>query len=412
MKTEIITIGDEILLGQIVDSNAKFISEKLASVGADVNRITTIGDGDDQIINTIHEALTRADLVITTGGLGPTDDDLTKYALCKAFNRKIVFHQEIYDLVMQRYELRGLIMPEIVRTQAEQPEGAILFENPLGSALGILIKENDQLVISLPGVPQEMKAIIENSVLPHLKDINHGFHVIYKNIQTFGTFESYISDLLFENKFSHDGCDLAYLPAIRGVRIRLTYKGTDREQGKNLVEKYSSELIRLLGDYYVSDDGRDLKETTADLLKATGKTVSTAESCTGGMVAAALTDIPGSSAYFIEGAVTYANEAKTDMLDIPQEILMDKGAVSEDSVRLMADNMRKKAGTDYSLAVSGIAGPTGGSDDKPVGLIYIGISSNEGTEVHQHFYGKDRHINRKRTVYQALNYLRLKLIKL
>jgi len=412
MKTEIITIGDEILLGQIVDSNAKFISNKLASVGADIIRITTIGDGDDQIVNTIHEALNRADLVITTGGLGPTDDDLTKYAICKAFNRKIVFYQEIFDLVMKRYELRGLIMPEIVRTQAEQPDGAILFDNPIGSAVGIMIEENNKRVISLPGVPQEMKVILENSVLPYLSGLNHGFHVIYKNIQTYGTFESYIEDMLKENNFSHDECELAYLPSLKGVRIRLTYKGTDKNNGNDLVKKYSKELIRILGEYYVADDGRDLVETTTDLLKEKHKTVSTAESCTGGMIASALTDIPGSSEYFIEGAVTYANEAKTDMLDVPQEILMDKGAVAEETVRLMADNMRKKAGTDYALAVSGIAGPTGGTDDKPVGLIYIGISSDEGTEVHQHFYGKDRHVNRKRTVYQALNYLRLKLINL
>jgi len=411
MKAEIITIGDEILLGHIIDSNSQFIGDKLASVGVDVMRISTIGDGDLQIVDAIMEALGRADLVITTGGLGPTADDLTKHAICKAFDRKLVFHQEILDIITQRYQRRGMDMPAMVETQAEQPEGAILLGNPIGSAVGILIEKENRRIISLPGVPQEMIAMMDESVLPYLKNIRQEFHVVFRNILTFGTFESYLADLLEKNQFKHEGCELAFLPSIRGVTLRLTYKGADGNTGAQLISGYANKIKEILGDVYVSDDGRDLVKTVADLLLAKKKTISVAESCTGGMIAAKLTDIPGSSAYFIQGVVTYSNESKTDLLGVPREIIIQKGAVSEEVVYHMAGNMRKMAGTDYSLAVSGIAGPTGDTPDKPLGLIYIGISSPEETRVYRHVFGKDRWINRERTAYHALNYLRLNLQK-
>lgn len=411
MKAEIITIGDEILLGQIVDSNARFISEKLASIGVEIIRVTTIGDGDLLIVDAIREAMARADLVLTTGGLGPTDDDLTKCAICKAFDRKLVFHQDLYDLIVRRYERRGMSMPYQVRSQAEQPDNVTLFDNPIGSAVGILIEENDKHVISMPGVPLEMKVIMENSVIPYLKQLQRDFHIVYKNILTFGTFESYLAKMLEENKFTHDGCELAFLPSVRGVILRLTYRGADLEQGTMIINKNAEKLTSLLGDLYVSDDGRDMVQTTADLLLSKKKTVAVAESCTGGMIAAKLTDISGSSSYFLQGVVTYSNESKTDLVGVPQEVILEKGAVSEEVVRYMVENMRKMAGTDYALAVSGIAGPTGDSPDKPLGLIFIGIASDDGVEVHRHVFGKFRDINRERTTYYALNYLRLKLLK-
>jgi nicotinamide-nucleotide amidase len=411
MKTEIITIGDEILLGHTVDSNAAYIADRISEAGADVIRITTIGDADSKIVDIFREALGRADLIITTGGLGPTDDDLTKHAICRAFNRKLAFHQEILDLISERYTRRGMAVSRFVRTQADQPEGAILFENPIGSAVGILIEEKGKRLISLPGVPMEMKAIMEESVIPYLNGINHGFNVLFRNIQTFGTFESYLSEMLKQSNFTHEGCELAYLPSLKGVVLRLTYRGEDKQHGEKLLSEYAAQMIKLLGDYYVCDDGRSLLEVTTELLKAKKKTVATAESCTGGMIAAALTDISGSSEYFPQGVVTYSNEAKTDLLDVPQEILVDYGAVSEQTVHYMAENMRLKAGTDYAIAVSGIAGPTGGTEEKPVGLIYIGLAYEGGVDIHRHVFGIDRNINRERTVYTALNYLRLKLLE-
>ena len=412
MKTEIITIGDEILLGQILDSNAAFIALGLADVGADVIRITTVGDGDAQIVLAIKEALTRADLVITTGGLGPTQDDITKAAICKTFDVDIEFHQDIYDLINDRYQRRGWTMPEVVSNQAEQPKGATLFPNPIGSAVGILMERDGRRLIAMPGVPAEMKVIMTESVIPWLRSINPDFHVLYKKIQTFGTFESYISGMLDEAKFKHKDCELAYLPSIRGVILRLTYKGTDKEYGESILAKYTKQLKKLLGEYYVSEDGRNLVQTTADLLIKSRKTVSVAESCTAGMISAALTDIPGSSAYFTQGLVTYANEAKTDLLNVPQETLLEFGAVSEQTVGYMVENMRKQADTDFALAVSGIAGPDGGTPEKPVGTIFIGISGPDGTDVHKHIFGTDRDINRQRAVYYAINYLRFKLLGL
>ncbi len=411
MKTEIVTIGDEILLGHTVDSNAAYIADRISEAGADVIRITTIGDADEKIVDIFREAMGRADLIITTGGLGPTDDDLTKNAICRAFNRKLTFHQEILDLISERYTRRGMAVSRFVRTQADQPEGAMLFENPIGSAVGILIEEKGKRLISLPGVPMEMKAIMEESVIPYLKGINHGFNVLFRNIQTFGTFESYLSEMLKQNNFTHEGCELAYLPSLKGVVLRLTYRGEHKQHGEKLLSEYAAQMIKLLGDYYVSHDGRSLLEVTTELLKAKKKTVATAESCTGGMIAAALTDISGSSEYFPQGVVTYSNEAKTDLLEVPQEILIDHGAVSEQTVHYMAENMRLKAGTDYAIAVSGIAGPTGGTEEKPVGLIYIGLAHEDGVDIHRHVFGIDRNINRERTVYTALNYLRLKLLE-
>jgi nicotinamide-nucleotide amidase len=412
MKTEIITIGDEILLGHTVDSNAAYIADRISEAGADVIRITTIGDSGERIVDIFREAMARADLIITTGGLGPTDDDLTKHAICRAFGRKLAFHQEILDLITERYSRRGMAVSDFVRTQADQPEGAILFQNPLGSAVGILIEEKGKRLISLPGVPMEMKAIMENSVIPYLKGLKHGFNVLFRNIQTFGTFESYLSEMLKQNNFSHEGCELAYLPSLKGVVLRLTYRGEDKPRGEKLLSEYAARIKELLGDYYVSDDGRSLLEVTTDLLKTKKKTVATAESCTGGMIAAALTDLSGSSEYFPQAMVTYSNEAKTDLLEVPQETLMDYGAVSEQTVHYMAENMRLKAGTDYAIAVSGIAGPTGGTEEKPVGLVYIGLAYEGGVDIHRHVFGIDRNINRERTVYTALNYLRLKLLKL
>ena len=412
MKTEIITIGDEILLGHILDSNAAFISLRLAEVGADVIRISTVGDGDVQIVTAIQEALNRAELVIITGGLGPTHDDITKAAICRTFDVEMEFHQDIYDLIDARYQRRGLVMPEVVRNQAEQPRGATLFPNPIGSAVGILMEQNGRRLIAMPGVPSEMMAIMTESVVPFLRQINPNFHVLYKKIQTFGTFESYISGMLNEAKFDHRDCELAYLPSLKGVILRLTYKGTDKNYGDKILNDYTAQLQTILGEYFVSDDGRDLVKTTTDLLIESGKTVSVAESCTAGMICAALTDVPGSSAYFIEGLVTYANRAKTDLLNVPQEILMQFGAVSEQTVGYMVDNMRKIAETDFALAVSGIAGPDGDTPEKPVGTIYIGITAEDGTDVHKHTFGTDRDINRQRTVYNAINYLRLKLLEL
>ncbi len=411
MKTELITIGNEILLGQILDSNAAWIAKRLPSVGANLIRKTTIGDADEEIIAAVNDALERSELVITTGGLGPTEDDLTKYALAKAFGREMKFHQEILDLVMERYGRRGYEIPEMVKTQAEQPEGATLFHNPIGSAFGIMLEKNNRRVISLPGVPAEMKAIMEQSVLPYLSQLEQANSVLYKNILTFGTFESHISDLLDEHGFSHEGCELAFLPSVKGVILRLTYRGEDKEHGQRLLDEQSSRLEEIVAEYYVCDDDRDLVTFTADLLKEKKMTVSTAESCTGGMISSAFTDLPGSSEFFIEGVVTYSNRAKTDLLDVPQECLLQYGAVSEQTVYHMANNMRQKAGTDFALAVSGIAGPGGGSGEKPVGLIYISLAHPGGVEVHRQMFGQDRHMNRQRSVYFAVNYLRLKLLE-
>lgn len=411
MKAEIITIGDEILLGHVVDTNAAYIADQISSVGVDLARIITVGDGDRRIIEALKESLKRSDLVITTGGLGPTDDDLTKLALCHAFDTKLVFNQKLMDLIDRRYRRRGLKMPELVRDQGEQPEGATLFPNPIGSAVGILMERDGKRTISLPGVPQEMRAIMEQSVIPYIQNLHHGYNVIFRKIQTFGTFEAYITDMLKEHEFRHDGVELAYLPSLKGVVVRLTYRGRDREAGQSLLDQYSGRLKKILGDYHVSDDGRDLVETTARLLTEKRKTVSTAESCTGGMISSALTDLSGSSAYFTQSAVTYSNEAKMKVLAVPEQVLVDHGAVSEETVRCMAEGMRRLAGTDYALAVSGIAGPTGGTGDKPVGLIYIGLADEDGAEVWRHVFGKDRDINRRRTVYHALNHLRMKLLK-
>ncbi|NIP44607.1 MAG: competence/damage-inducible protein A, partial [candidate division Zixibacteria bacterium] len=217
MITEIITIGNEILLGQTLDSNAAYIADKLTEVGADVRRITTIGDGNEDIVDILKEAMDRADLIITTGGLGPTEDDLTKYAICEVFDRKLVYHQDILDLIKDRYSRRGMIIPEFVKTQADQPEGAALLENPIGSAVGIVIEKDKKRIISLPGVPSEMRAMIDQSVIPYLKKLEHSFNIIFRNIQTFGTFESYIADMIQKNKFIHEGCELAYLPSLKGV---------------------------------------------------------------------------------------------------------------------------------------------------------------------------------------------------
>ncbi len=407
MKAEIIIIGDEILYGQTLDTNSVFIAEKLGELGIEVNYKTAVGDEVKKIVEAIHLAQRRVDLVITTGGLGPTSDDLTVKAIAKAFKRNLIFHPEILKKIEARFKARGIEMPKINQNQALIPQGAKALENPLGSAPGILIEEDKKIFIALPGVPKEMKAMLEQEVVPLLKTKIGKTKIVHRKIRTTGIIESKlyekIQDLLKDKK----EIKVAFLPSYQGVDLRLTANLKTSTKSKDIVTQLEEKIKQRIGEFIYGYDEQTLEEVVGKMLKENGKTLSVAESCTGGLVSAKITNISGSSEYFERGVVSYSNQAKTEILGVPKELLEKFGAVSPEVALAMAKGIRQISKTDLGLSVTGIAGPTGGTEDKPVGLIYIGLADSNKAWVEKFMFGQDRMINRERTAQAALNMVRL-----
>lgn len=407
MKAEIIIIGDEILYGQTIDTNSAFIAEKLGELGVEVSYKTAVGDEVKKIVEAIHLAQRRADLVITTGGLGPTSDDLTVKAIAKAFKRNLIFHPEILKKIEERFKARGIEMPKINQNQALIPQGAKALENPLGSAPGILIEEDKKIFISLPGVPKEMKAILGQEVIALLKPKVSKTKIVHRKIRTTGIIESKlyekIQDLLKDLK----EIKVAFLPSYQGVDLRLTANLKTSAKSKDVVTQLEEKIKGRIGEFIYGYDEQTLEEVVGKMLKDKGKTLSVAESCTGGLIAAKITNISGSSDYFERGVVSYSNQAKMEILGVPKELLDKFGAVSPEVALAMAQGVRKISKTDLGLSVTGIAGPSGGTKEKPVGLIYIGLADSQKSWVEKFLFGQDRMINRERASQAALNMVRL-----
>ena len=410
MRTEIITIGDEILTGQIADTNSPFIAEKLTAEGIEVVFSTSVGDDVNKITEAVNTARSRADVIIATGGLGPTSDDLTKKAVVKVFKRNLVFHEKILKEIEKSFEKRGLSMPKINQNQALIPQGAKSLANRWGMAPGIFIEEGNSLFFALPGVPLEMKWMLENEVLPILKPKKSEGFVIHRKLRTTGIPESAIYEKIEE--LIDPKCDvkIAFLPSYLGVDIRLTTYLKQKGERDKKIEKLEKKIREILGTYIYGIDDQTLEEVVGKLLSEKGKTIAVAESCTGGLIGAKFTNISGSSKYFERGVITYSNQAKTELLEIPPEIIEKYGAVSEEVAILMAEGVRKLAGVDYALSSTGIAGPTGGTPGKPVGLIYIGFAHENDSFAQKFQFASDRMTNRERAAQAALNTVRLFLI--
>jgi nicotinamide-nucleotide amidase len=410
MNAEIITIGEELLIGQVIDTNSAWIAEQLNMAGIKVVQITSIADDHHAILKTLKEATGRAEIILMTGGLGPTRDDITKQALCEYFNSHLVFNQQAYENVERLFRMRGLPVTPLNRRQAEVPAACVPLPNPEGTAPGMWFERDGKYIVSMPGVPFEMRAMLINHVLPRFAKYTSAHFILHKTILTHGVGESLLAKKIeqWENDLP-ENIRLAYLPQPGIVRLRLTAIGNEKPLLEKQLNELDAKLNQIIPELVFGYDNDTMEEVVGRYLKNQGKTVATAESCTGGYIAHLITGVPGSSVYFKGSVVAYANEVKENHLGVNPAAIAEHGAVSEVVVRQMADGVRLKMGTDYALAVSGIAGPDGGTEEKPVGTTWIALSSKEQTITQKFLFGEHRGRNIRKAALQALDMLRLEL---
>ncbi|MFM8432395.1 MAG: competence/damage-inducible protein A [Bacteroidota bacterium] len=410
-NVEIITIGDELLIGQVIDTNSAWIGQQLNEIGLRVHRINSISDRSDEILDALKGSESRSDVVLITGGLGPTKDDITKKCLCEYFNCGLTFDQASFENVKRIFAARGKEVTPLNRTQAELPSICEPLLNMLGTAPGMWFDHNGKVFISMPGVPYEMKGLMKEHVIPRLQARFKLPPVLHRTILTQGIGESMIADMIgdWEDELPAE-IKLAYLPSPGLVRLRLTASGNDEDLLKNELNRLSSELTEKLEEYVFGYDDDTLEELIGTLLRKSGKTLATAESCTGGYIAHRITSIPGSSDYFMGSVIAYDNAVKSAVLQVPNDLLAKHGAVSREVVEAMAVSVKRLLQTDYAVATSGVAGPGGGTTEKPVGTVHIAIADPYGVYSHQLRLGDNRDRNIRETMLHALNLLRKKLL--
>ena len=417
-QASICTIGDEILIGQIVDTNSSHISRSLNSLGIRVTRMLSIGDSKEEIISSLENELRCNDIVIVTGGLGPTKDDITKYALAELSGTdKFKTDARQLEIIRRILSSRGLDVLDINRAQADVPETCDVIPNYLGTAPIMVFRfpecrfGHKATLYSLPGVPYEALGALED-IMSDIKSHNSLSDIYHKTVMTFGIAESALSKTIEEWETSlPEDMHLAYLPnQFTGVRLRLSIYGGDKEEQNSRVEGEFAKLKTIIPEYIYSEQEDTLQDCIGRMLTATGKTLSVAESCTGGLISHLFTSIPGSSEYYLGSVTSYANSVKENVLGVTAEDIINHGAVSSEVAYAMAEGVRKITGSDFSVATTGIAGPGGGSKEKPVGLVWIGVSSQMGTETFKIQYNGDRKRNIERFAAYALNILRKKII--
>lgn len=411
MKAEIIAIGTEILLGDIVNTNAQFLAKELAALGIDVYHQSVIGDNEERIIESFEKAFERCDLVITTGGLGPTQDDLTKELGAKCFNKKLVLHEPSLDWIKTYLDMKDEAIVEANKKQAYFPEGSIILPNPNGTAPGSIVSENNKILINLPGPPREMKPMFNDHVKKYLEGIT-GEIIKSKILRLFGIGESLMAQKLNNLIQNSKNPTVAPYAKDNDVTLRITAKGNSEKECDDLINPVDKEIKDALGEYIYGEGETSLENVVSEILCNNKLSVSTAESCTGGMIAASLISYPGISDVFKEGAVTYSNESKMKRLGVSKETLDRYGAVSEETAREMAIGIAREANTDISISTTGIAGPGGGTDEKPVGLVYIGVFIKGKVVVNKFNFTGNRERIRRKTTMNALNILRKALLKI
>ncbi len=410
-RAEIVTIGTEMLLGDLVDTNTAWLSRRLANLGVGIYRHATVGDNRERIVAGINEAAARADLVITTGGLGPTSDDLTNEALGLVTGRKMVEYPEAREHVDEMFRKFGRKPTANNYKQAIFPEGTTLIPNPQGTAMGALLEVGGTLFATLPGVPSEMKGMFEETLEPLIRNRTEG-SIVSKTLWFAGIGESALAEQVQDFLDATDP-SVAPLAGQGKVRLRITTRAATPEEAENKIAPVEREILARLGDYYFGEGDETLESAIGKLLTERGETLALAESCTGGLLAKRLTDGAGSSAFFTEGLVTYSNEAKERLLGVPNKLLVEHGAVSEPVAKAMAEGVRKTAGTDYGLSVTGVAGPDGGTEEKPVGLIFVGLSDVEGTVAERldlSAWRRSREAIRERSANRAFDILRHRIL--
>ena len=412
MKIQIISIGDEILIGDTINTNASFIAAELTRNQFDLTRISVVGDNESEILNEFKEALDKNDVVITTGGLGPTHDDITKKCITKFFNSKLVMNEEVLNDLKIFFEKRNRQLTKVNEMQALVPDIAKILKNQNGTAPGLWIDKDNKILVSLPGIPQEMKALITDEVIPKLISVRGAAPKIrkVKNFLTTGIPESYLYEKLGNLDELLSGAQLAFLPNQFGVKMRITVEEDTEETSANKLSEIEQKVRLLVGRYIYGVENIAIEEVIARLLKERGLTISIAESCTGGLICDRITNINGSSKYFERGVVAYSNAAKVEILKVSEDVIAEHGAVSEIVAEEMAQGIRAISVTDIGLSTTGILGPTGATEDKPVGIVFIGLCDEKNCIVKKFQFGDDRILNKERAVQSALEMLRRYLL--
>lgn len=403
----IITIGDELLIGQTIDTNSAWMARELNNIGIWLKRRVAVGDNWDNIWKALDDESKESEVILITGGLGPTADDITKPLLCEYFGGKLVVNKKVLEHVKNIFIKLNRPLIERNLKQAEVPDNCLVLENNRGTAPGMLFRKGNCIYISLPGVPNEMKGIMEKEVLPLLQREMELPAIVHKTIFTAGAGESFIAENIkdFEEALPAH-IKLAYLPAYGMVRLRLTSTGDDKKKVEDELLPYFNQLKEMVKDVMVTDTDEGLEIVIGKILNVRGKTIATAESCTGGYIAHLITSVAGSSEYYKGSVVSYANEVKENILDVSSETLKTFGAVSEETVRQMVNGVIEKLKVDFAVATSGIMGPDGGTPEKPVGTVWIAAGNKEKTRAQKLFFRFDRERNIEMTAQAALNMLR------
>lgn len=413
MKAKIITIGDEILIGQITDTNSAWMAEEITSMGFQVAEMVTVSDEAAHITQAVHEALATCDLVLITGGLGPTKDDLTKDVLASYFDSEMVFNQEVFEDIERLFRSKGRTLSDLNRSQAEVPAECEAVRNSRGTAPGMWFDRNGKVLVSMPGVPYEMKGMMEDVVMPKLRNRFQLPHIYHRTILTQGIPESLLAHNLTEWEDAlPESIKLAYLPSAGLVRLRLSATGSNLSELEKRIDDRVQTLRAILGDAIFGEGKTTLEETVGELLKQRGETVFTAESCTGGNIAQLFTSHAGSSAFFIGGIVAYSNAQKELFLKVDPQIIQLHGAVSIPTVEAMVLGAKQQSGSHWAIATSGIAGPDGGTPDKPVGTVCIAIAGPDGITSEQFLFGALRSYNIRISSLTALQMLRKRILNI
>lgn len=411
MLATIITIGDEILIGQIVDTNSAFISRRLNDAGITVIERSSIGDDAAEITSALDRALSRSEVVVLTGGLGPTKDDITRKTLASYFGVGLVRDEESYRFTAEMLAGRGIEFNELNRDQSLVPEGSTVFLNRNGTAPGTMMERGGRVVISLPGVPFEMKALMDESVMPELVR-RFGLHSnVHRTMITFGLPESVLAQTIapWEDALPRY-MRLAYLPNPSAIRLRLSAYDVDAPKAGKEIKEQFAKLEKIIGPYIIGYGETTVQEVVAGLLTERGATLAVAESCTGGRIASKFTEMAGASEYFLCGVVAYANESKVNVLGVDAAALEKHGAVSREVAERMASGARRISGSDYAVATTGVAGPTGGTPEKPIGTVWMAVATPDGVFSRKFLYGSLREQNIERASSSAINMLRLILL--
>lgn len=413
MTAHIITIGDEILIGQVIDTNSAWIGQQLNLQGIRVDKIISISDTHEAIIEAVDKSFSETDIILVTGGLGPTKDDITKKALADYFEVDMYFDESSYNRIQRLFQKRGRDLSDAHRVQCYMPTNATLFMNQVGTAPGMWFDNDDKVLVSMPGVPHEMKYLMEHEVLPKLKKQFPGTPIAHRTILTSGEGESRIADKI--NDFVEalpENIKMAYLPGLGQVRLRMSGTGDDEQKLNKLLDKKVEELKKIIPNLIFGYGTETLEAAVGKILVEKGKTLSVAESCTGGLLGHKITSVSGSSRYFMGGVIAYDNYVKINQLQVSPKTLEEHGAVSEEIVKQMVKGALKLLKTDIAVSVSGIAGPGGGTPEKPVGTIWIAIGDKNNIKTYQLNLWKDRIKNIEYTCSVALNMIRKFLLEI